>query len=120
MDFQAELTKFGSSESKILSNYKTLLQHAGTMKDAELADQIQAQVVIPWSAEHQSLQKLTGLPKPQQHLVGMLLDYMDERQHGFANMVHGLRTHNVELVKQSLKQQMDAQTKLQAAIRVPQ
>jgi rhomboid protease GluP len=117
MDFQAELNRASRVEQQVLDTYRTILTQSQRTNETGLANQIQTQVIRPWHAERALLARFHGLPRQQQHVLDTYLAYMDGREQGWISFVQGLRTRNVQLMRQSLSQQKEAQDRLKSELR---
>ncbi|MBV9157108.1 MAG: rhomboid family intramembrane serine protease [Acidobacteriaceae bacterium] len=116
MDFQAEMKRVGETEQQVLAAYRTILGQSPVNKETEVADRLEAQVIRPWRAEQNSLARFRGLPSRQQHVVDAFLAYMDTRQQGWTDLAQGLRTHNMQLLRQSANLQKQAEDRLKSEL----
>jgi thioester reductase-like protein len=111
VDLQAQIQKFASVEKRTLAAYSEILNRARTekLRDKEVADAIERDVLFDWVRERESLSQLTGLPARQNRLVSTLVRYMEARQQGWLLMVDGLRQHNLGTVQQANAKQREAE-----------
>jgi rhomboid protease GluP len=104
VDFTAEMKSFAAVESKTLASYRAALEQARIrkLKDDQVADLIQQNVLPDWETEHRKLAAIKGvtsLPPAAQNLLSAVLNYMDARQQGWSQIVQGLRTHDINATK---------------------
>ena len=114
VDFRPELEKFTKVEAKTLGAYKTLFTRAqkDKLSERQVADGLERDIIPEWAAEREALAKLKGLPDRQKRVVSALLKYMDARQQAWSMLATGLRTHNLAMVREAGKQQVEAQNVL--------
>ncbi len=115
IDFQAQVKIFAGVEKSTLAAYSSALNRtrAEHLKDEQLAELIEKNVLPPWSAEHDRLAKLKGLPDPSQHLVNVLLQYMQGRQEAWTLLAQGLRQHDMARIRLAMQKQQEAQSLVQ-------
>jgi len=116
MDLQAEFTRITQTEQKVITAFRMIWQNGRTLGDAEVANRLEVQVIRPWRVERDSLARFHGLPRRQERVANALLAYMDARLQGWLNLEQGLRTHNLELSRQGLLQQKQAQDQLKGVL----
>lgn len=110
-DFQAELKKFGDMEKSTLGVYNADLTRARSehLRDEQLADMVEKDVLPPWSAERVRLGKVKGLRGPSENVLIVLLQYMDGRQQAWSLLAQGLRQHNLGAIRLAMQKQHDAE-----------
>jgi rhomboid protease GluP len=113
VDLLVEIRKFATVETKTLAAYRTVFNRARTQKlrDDQLADLVERELVAPWAAAHESLVKLTRqqLPFQQKQIVTRLVQYVEARQQGWSMLVQGLRKHDLQMVRQANEKQLEAE-----------
>lgn len=113
-DFIKEFNRLVVLEQQVNTNFSSMLTEvkAGRLKQSGFAHRIETDVIRPWDAERKSLASFTRLPGRQQRLRTVLLAYMDTREQAWKDLVQGLQTNNLSLLRQSTKLQAQAQSKL--------
>jgi len=113
-DFIKEMNDLVALDTRTHANLSFMLTQArtGHLKDADLASQIQKEMIVPWRAERFRLATFTRLPPPQTRARSLLLEYMTSTEQAWANLVQGLQTHNRKAIMQSFVAQTQASQKL--------
>jgi rhomboid protease GluP len=111
IDFQAEIRAFAAVERKTLTAYNADLgrMRAEHLRDEQMADLIEKDVIPGWAAERQKLARLKGLKGPPERVLPVLLAYMDARQQAWALLVQSLRQHDIAGVRLAMQKQREAQ-----------
>ena len=107
VDFQAELGRFVDVESKTLAAYRAALIRGQTekLRNEDLADLVDRNVIPNWAAEHNRLAQLHNLPDKAKVVVSRVLSYMEARQQAWSMLVAGLRQHNNNTIRQAYAMQ---------------
>ena len=111
VDVQAELKTFAAVESKTLAVYKADLNRVRQehLRDEQLADLMEKDVIPGWAAEHDRLARLKGLKGPPQRVLPILVQYMAARQRSWSMLAQALRQHNLAGVRQAMQKQREAE-----------
>jgi rhomboid protease GluP len=119
VDFQVELRSFAAVEAKTLAAYKDDLTGVRTehLRDEQLADLLEKNVIPPWSAERDRLARLKDVKGPSQRIVGVLLEYMQGRQEAWTLLAQSLRAHNIPGVRLAMQKQHDAEVTVSAKMK---
>lgn len=122
IDFQAQIKTFADVEKKILAAYNADLGRARTehMRDEQLADLVEKDVIPGWAAEHARLAGLKALTGPPQHVLEALLEYMGARQEAWSMLAQALRVHNVAGVRLAMEKQREAEASVNAKLKAGQ
>jgi rhomboid protease GluP len=111
VDLQAEIQKFSAVEKKTLAVFNEALKQVPIQKlrDEQLADRIDKDVIPDWASEYRRLAALKGLPQRQQSMVSHLLSYMQARQQAWILLSQALRRHDLDGVRQATAKQREAE-----------
>jgi rhomboid protease GluP len=96
--FQAELAKFDSVEKKALNTFNSAILRVqqNQLKDAELANIVEREVLPEWRAARERLAGIGSLPAKMQSRLTDLLEYMKLRQEGWELLVQAARENNLQ------------------------
>ncbi len=109
-DFQGEFKRVADADEKALTLYNASLDKwkAKQLTDQQFEDIIEKQIIPPYHAERESLAKLKRLPESQTEMAAKLVQYMTAREDGWALLADGVRTDNMDKIKQSNEKSKEA------------
>jgi hypothetical protein len=122
VDLRAKLQNFASVEKKSLATYNAILTDArrGRLRDEQMAEEVEKQILPDWVSAQRSLSGLTGLPARQQRLVSSIVQYMEVRRQGWTTLAEGLRRHDAAMVRLAGAKQAEAGRLAKELIAPPQ
>ncbi len=117
-DFVKEMNDITALDTRVHANLSAILNQArtGSLKDADIARQIQTQMIAPWHAERLHLASFTRLPSPQTRLRTFVLDYMSGTEQAWLSLVNGFQTHNAQAVTEAFRAQTQVANKLKESM----
>lgn len=89
---------------------------AGHVKDTNLANQIQTDMIRPWHAERLRLASFTRVRGLQARTREIVLEYMASYEQSWADLGRGLQSHDLSVVQQSNREREQAQSKLRESM----
>ncbi len=103
-DVETRLQQFASAEaaSRATFNRAVTQWEQGKVTAAEVVRILEQDVLPPWRAQREALQRLTTLsrlPTRQKQLVATLVEYMRARQEGWELLEEGLRQQDPRAIK---------------------
>lgn len=118
VDVQAEMALFTTVEKNAVDTYNATVRRAQMehLRDPQVADLIEKNVLPGWAAEHDRLARLKGLTGPPQRVVSRLLKYMEMRQQSWQMLVQSLRQHDIAGVRRAMQMQREAEQAARQAI----
>jgi hypothetical protein len=96
-DYLAEYKRFAAMEEKTLSVFDASMEQwqAGQINGQQYADVLEKQILPPWRAEREALEKL-NVGSDQAARKRLLVEYMTDREQGWQLTVEGLRTDDTD------------------------
>jgi rhomboid protease GluP len=118
LDMQKEMLQVAELEKKTDARFQTIFQEsrAAQLKDPQLADRVQNEIVAPWITERKALASFAGLKGRQGEVAGIVLEYVTARQQALAKLAEAFRTNNHQLLTEALNEQQRAQANLKASL----
>jgi rhomboid protease GluP len=113
-DVEATLQHFASLDTTTLETFNraiTQLQQ-GKVTEAEVARILEQEMLPPWRAQREALQRLatlSRLPTRQHQLVATFVEYMTARQEGWELLQAGLRQQDPRVLKNANEKQRQAE-----------
>lgn len=109
-DYLAEYKRLSSMEEKALDLFSdsTKQWHANQITSPQYADTLEKQVLPPWRAEREAMQRLK-VPKDQAATKRLLDAYLINREQGWQLTVDGLRANDPDLLKQGAQKDAEAE-----------
>jgi hypothetical protein len=108
-DYLAEYHRLGDVEEKAVNLYNASSKQwtAGKISEEQYADILEKQVLPPWTAEREAMEKLkVSRDIAERH--GLLVEYMKDREQGWELTVNGLRTHDAGKLKEGAGKEAEA------------
>jgi len=108
-DYLAEYRRFGDVEQKAIDLYNAASKQwtAGKISEEQYADILEKQVLPPWRAEREAMEKLkVSRDIAERH--GLLVEYFRDREEGWELTVQGLRAHDTQKLKQGAEKEGEA------------
>jgi rhomboid protease GluP len=101
-DFDAEVKRMASVEEKALDLFQSSMKKwkSDQLTDQQFEDILEKQIIPPWRAQRESLQKLKRLSKEQTPVAATLVQYMAAREDGWVFLVDGVRTGDADKIKE--------------------
>ncbi|HMD41390.1 MAG TPA: rhomboid family intramembrane serine protease [Candidatus Acidoferrum sp.] len=100
-DFDAEVKRMANMEDKAIDLFQSSMKNwkANQLTDQQFEDVLEKQIIPPWRAEREAMQKLKHLSKEQTPVAETLLQYMTAREDGWEFLVDGVRTNDTDKIK---------------------
>jgi rhomboid protease GluP len=116
-DYLAEYKRLATMEEKDLALFNASLKQwqANQITPQQYADILEKQILPPWRAERESMEKLK-VSQDQAAMNRLLVDYLTDREQGWQFTVDGLRAHDADRLKRGAQKEEDAE-KVAAQIR---
>jgi rhomboid protease GluP len=111
IDLQVELKRFADMESRVVAKYNAAISNLGSgkMKAAEFARLVESDILPDWNSERDSMSRLKGLPQQQEHVVTILLRYMELRGDAWSEFAEGARENQKDKLRDAAKKQREAE-----------
>jgi len=109
-DYLAEYRRFGVVEERAINLYDASLKqwNAGKISEEQYADILEKQILPPWRAEREAMEKLkVSRDIAERH--GLLVEYFQDREQGWELTAQGLRTHGADKLKQGAEKEGEAE-----------
>jgi rhomboid protease GluP len=102
-DLEAELARMAAMEEKTLALFNESLNNwkADKLSTAQFSEVLEKRVLAPWRVEEKSLEKMKRLSSKQQQIAASLSAYMQAREEGWALLLHGIKTNDLNEIKRS-------------------
>lgn len=96
-DYLGEYNRLAALDEKDTDLFNTAVKQwrAGQINTQQYTDILEKQILPPWRAERQALEKL-NVPKGQAARKDLLVEYMTDRELGWQLTVDGLRANDAE------------------------
>jgi membrane associated rhomboid family serine protease len=109
-DLSAEVKRMSEMEEKALALYNSSVENWNTnqLTDPQFLGVVEHQILPPWRAERESLQKLEGLSKEQTVLTSSLVRYMRAREEAWDLLADGVRTGDTDQIRRSREKSHEA------------
>lgn len=116
-DYLAEYERLGTMEEKDIALFNASLKQwqANQITPQQYADILEQQVLPPWRAEREAMEKLK-VPRDQAASNRLLVEYLTDREQGWQFTIDGLRAHDADKLRQGAQKEADAD-KVAAQIR---
>jgi len=116
-DYLAEYKRLATMEEKDLALFNASLKQwqANQITPQQYADILEKQILPPWRAERESMEKLK-VSQDQAAMNRLLVEYLTDREQGWQFTVDGLRAHDADRVRRGEQKEADAE-KVVAQIR---
>jgi rhomboid protease GluP len=110
-DVIGPLQHFAATEKTTLAAYNDLLRRsrARQLRDTQMADLLDQNVIAPWQAASKPLALLRNLPDKQRDIVEGLQQYASLREQGWSLLSQGLRKGDRSLVLLAAQKQSEAE-----------
>jgi len=104
-------------EEKDLALFNASLKQwqANQITPQQYADILEKQILPPWRAERESMEKLK-VSQDQAAMNRLLVEYLTDREQGWQFTVDGLRAHDADRLRRGAQKEADAE-KVAAQIR---
>jgi hypothetical protein len=114
LDLRSVLERFASEDARIARTYRTILRRAvhPATSDAEVATQIEAEVIGPWRAARSRLAEHPARTPRERELVEAVMRYADMREKGWASSVVALRSNDRAALADADEHEANAETLL--------
>lgn len=109
-DYLAEYHRLATVEEKASELYNSSAKQWGTGKitDEQYADILEKQILPPWRAEREAMEKLK-VPREQAARQKILVEYLKDREASWQLTVDGLQMHDAEKLKQGAEKRAEAE-----------
>jgi len=116
-DYLAEYKRLATMEEKDLALFNASLKQwqANQITPQQYADILEKQILPPWRAERESMEKLK-VSQDQAAMNRLLVEYLTDREQGWQFTVDGLRAHDADRLRRGAQKEADAE-KVAAQIR---
>jgi len=116
-DYLAEYKRLATMEEKDLALFTASLKQwqANQITPQQYADILEKQILPPWRAERESMEKLK-VSQDQAAMNRLLVEYLTDREQGWQFTVDGLRAHDADRLRRGAQKEADAE-KVAAQIR---
>ncbi|PYU59029.1 MAG: hypothetical protein DMG55_14590, partial [Acidobacteria bacterium] len=116
-DYLAEYKRLATMEEKDLALFNASLKQwqANQITPQQYADILEKQILPPWRAERESMEKLK-VSQEQAAMNRLLVEYLTDREQGWQFTVDGLRAHDANRLRRGAQKEADAE-KVAAQIR---
>lgn len=116
-DYLAECKRLATMEEKDLALFTASLKQwqANQITPQQYADILEKQILPPWRAERESMEKLK-VSQDQAAMNRLLVEYLTDREQGWQFTVDGLRAHDANRLRRGAQKEADAE-KVAAQIR---
>ena len=116
-DYLAEYKRLATMEEKDLALFTASLKQwqANQITPQQYADILEKQILPPWRAERESMEKLK-VSQDQAAMNRLLVEYLTDREQGWQFTVDGLRSHDADRLRRGAQKEADAE-KVAAQIR---
>jgi rhomboid protease GluP len=110
IDLQAELERYDAMETRALGAYNNAIGElkAHRLSAAQLADEIDVDILPEWRASRDKLAGIAHLPEKQAKLVASVVACMNVREEAFRLMAEGARSDDVALIKRANEKHAEA------------
>lgn len=108
-DYLAEYRRLAPVEDKAIDlfNSSTEQWKADKLTDQQYTDVLEKQILPPWRAEREALEKLK-VSQDQVARQRLLLDYVNDREQSWRLTIDGLRSHDTDKLKESAQKSAEA------------
>jgi rhomboid protease GluP len=110
VDLQAELERYDAMETRALGKYNDAIGElkAHRLTAAQMADEIDGDILPEWRASRDKLAGIAHLPEKQAKLVASVVACMNVREEAFRLMAEGARSDDVALIKRANEKHAEA------------
>ena len=116
VDIRGELEAFAAADTKALTTFQAMLKASddGQLSNAAFADQIEKEILPPWTETRTRFDKLRLEPLANQEIVAKFAQYAGERDTAWRTFVAAAREDDPEKLKQAVSQWKAADATAQA------
>lgn len=109
-DYLAEYQRLAAMEEKDIELFNTSMKQwqANQITSPQYADTLEKQILPPWRAEREAMQKLK-VPHDQAATKRLLDEYLVDREQSWQLTADGLRAHDEDKLKRGAQKQADAE-----------
>lgn len=109
-DYLAEYQRLGAMEEKDIALFNASMKQwqANQITSPQYADTLEKQILPPWRAEREAMQKLK-VPHDQAATKRLLDEYLIDREQSWQLTADGLRAHDEDMLKRGAQKEAEAE-----------